>query len=160
MATKGRKLLQGASEQSTSGVMTQGGSAKKAVKDAAFSASREDWGGATIHPATGKAVTPESGYAVAVRDHGQEQISVPHDAPRGEFDQAMQHAITQYAPQLGREGGHLGVFHDNANKRVDIDPVHIVPKAHQARNIGAYTHATGGAYNFATGDAEWTPHVK
>jgi hypothetical protein len=68
-------------------------------------------------------------------------------------------ASGRYAAELARGGTYLGVFHDDDNARIDIDPVTIVATADDAEKIGAYTHAIGGAYHFATGNGHFPPHV-
>ena len=129
------------------------------VKASAFESVQKQWGGQTIDPATGKTVEPKSGYALTVRNPGQAQISVPIGASKDAFNSAMDKAATQYADKLQGAQIHLGVFRDDDTGRIDVDPVAIVQTPAEVEAIGAYTHATGGAYDFATGDGYFPPHV-
>jgi hypothetical protein len=130
------------------------------VKADAYEASREPWGGRTIN-SRGRSVHPNANvYALTVRHPGQGQIHVPLDAPRDHFDAAMDTARARYGDQLASKGGHLGVFHDVDENRIDIDPVHIVKTRKHVEEIGAYTHAVGGAYHFRSGNGYFPPHVK
>jgi hypothetical protein len=157
MAKKGRAKL---------GKMAAGGQEPKAIesdynsiKDRAYAATRGEWGGQTIHPVTGQPINPASGLAVTVRDPGQQQISVHMNASRTHFDNAMEQAKQAYLPQLGKAHHALGVFRDDTTQRIDFDPVAIADRPVDARAIGAYTHAAGGAYDFKTGNGVWVPHV-
>lgn len=71
----------------------------------------------------------------------------------------MDEAKTRFADILQRQTHFLGVFHDDDNGRIDIDPVLVVPKSSQVETIGAASHAIGGAYNFRDGLGYWPPHV-
>lgn len=157
MAKKGRAKL---------GRMAAGGTEPKAiehdydaVKSRAFDATRSEWGGQTIHPVTGQPVNPASGQAVTVREPGQQQISVHMNASQEHFNNAMDQARESYRPQLGRASHALGVFRDDTKGTIDIDPVAITDRPTDARAIGAYSHATGGAYDFKTGNGVWVPHT-
>lgn len=130
------------------------------VKADAYQASREPWGGRTIN-ARGKAVNPKANvYAITARHPDQKVISVPLDAPQEHFNAAMDHARNTYSSQLASHGGHLGVFHDADEGRIDIDPVHIVNSRQKVDQVGAATRAVGGAYHFRSGNGFWPPHVK
>lgn len=131
-----------------------------AVKEHAYNATREDWGGTTVDAKSGSPVEHKQGYSLAVREPGQDQISVHANASREHFNSAMNEAKERYGHQLGSEGGELGVFHDSELHRIDIDPARTVPSKKQANAIGSYTHAAGGAYEHTTGDAHWIPHAK
>jgi hypothetical protein len=157
MAKKGRAKL---------GKMAAGGAEPKAidsdfdnVKDRAYKAVQEPWGGSTIHPVTGHPINPEAGLAVTVREPGQNQIAVHMNASREHFNNAMDQAKEAYRPQLSRGSHALGVFRDDTTQRIDIDPVAIAARPTDARAIGTYTHAAGGAYDFKTGNGVWVPHV-
>ena len=76
-----------------------------------------------------------------------------------EFDEAMNIALAKYGKQLAKGGSYLGVFHDDDLNRIDIDPVTVLDSLREVETIGAYTHAIGGAYHFASGDGFWPPHV-
>jgi hypothetical protein len=71
----------------------------------------------------------------------------------------MDIARGKYARALARGGTYLGIFHDDDNARIDIDPVTIVATPRDVESIGACTHAIGGAYHFATGNGYFPPHV-
>jgi hypothetical protein len=127
--------------------------------DAAYAAVQESWGGATIDPTTGEAKDFPSGFAVTIREPGQEQISTPEKATADEFAKAVDTAKTQYADQLQGKDTYFGVFHDDDKQTIDIDPVAVVSTKNEAETIGAYTHAVGGAYDFSTGNGVFPPHI-
>jgi hypothetical protein len=131
------------------------------VVDHAYEASREEWGGTTVHSRTGKPLgTKGNQYALTVRDPGMESVSVKPDAPKEQFAGAMEEARSRYSSILSRKDHHLGVFHDADKGSIDIDPVVVVKNRRDVEDIGAYTRATGGAYHFKSGDGFWPPHVK
>lgn len=136
------------------------GSSWEHIKHEAFSKTREEWGGATIDSHTGKDV-PDGldAYALTVRDPGMSSVHVSPGASKAEFDKAMETAKVRYHDILSRPGHHLGVFHDADTKSIDIDPVLVTSKLSDVHDIGAYTHAVGGAYHFKSGDGYWPPHV-
>lgn len=157
MAKKGRAKL---SKMAASGTEPKAiNSDYTGIKNRAFESVKEPWGGQTIHPVTGQPINPASGLAVTVREPGQQQIAVHIGASREHFNNAMDQAREAYRPQLGRAHHALGVFRDETTGRVDIDPVAVTDRAVDARAIGAYTHASGGAYDFASGNGVWVPHV-
>ncbi|HEY2638975.1 MAG TPA: ParB N-terminal domain-containing protein [Streptosporangiaceae bacterium] len=130
------------------------------VKDEAWAEVQKEWGGATFDSHTGKALPQGADrYALSVKPAGLQTISVPEGGSREVFDAAMDRARVAFRDQLENGQSHLGVFHDDENNRVDIDPVTVVDSAAEAEQIGAYTHAIGGAYHFATGDGYFPPHV-
>lgn len=130
------------------------------IKTKAYEAAQESWGGATISAHTGRSLdTAARAYAITVKSQGQETVSVPEKASRAEFDAAMDEAKSRFADILQRESHYLGVFHDDANGRIDIDPVLVVTKSSEVETIGAATHAIGGAYKFSDGLGYWPPHV-
>ena len=129
------------------------------IQRSSYQAAQEPWGGATIDAHTGETQSGESGYALTARPPGVDTISVPEGASQAEFNAAMDQARQTYADQLAIEGMNLGVFHDDALNRIDIDPVLMLDSLDQVESIGAYTNATGGAYNFADGNGYWPPHV-
>jgi hypothetical protein len=135
----------------------------EAIKGHAYEESQKDWGGVTIDPRTGADFKPpkqESGpYAISVRNPGQDTISIPSNATREQFDAAMEQAKASYS-QLGAKDHYLGVFHDNDKGTIDFDPVLIVNTPAQVEAVGAYTKSIGGAYDFATGNGYFPPHVK
>jgi hypothetical protein len=130
------------------------------VKDRAWNDSREPWGGGTINPRTGKFLTgDEDLYALTIKPPGVKSVRIPADATREEFDAAMDTAAERFGEQLTYENSHLGVFHDDDLKSIDIDPVTIVDSVTAVEEIGAYTNAVGGAYHFKSGDGFWPPYV-
>lgn len=131
------------------------------VRADAYNSTRSPWGGVTVDAHTGAHVAEDADlYALTVRDPGMDPVSVSPSASREEFDRAMDEARDKYRAILRRPGSHLGVFHDQDTGRIDIDPVYVTPSLTDVEEIGAYTHAVGGAYHFQSGDGFWPPHVK
>lgn len=133
------------------------------IKEDAFRKTRQPWGGTTVNAHTGRPLSSKKRpdlYAMTVRDPGDPGISIPSSAKGKQFDRAMEQARKQYGHILGREGHHLGVFHDADKGTVDIDPVYVTPHHKDVEEIGAYTHSVGGAYNFKDGNGYWPPHVR
>ena len=131
----------------------------QAVKSLAFDSVQESWGGQTIDPATGAAIDPKDGYSLSIKSPEQKQLSVSENASEDDFAAMMDHAKEVYADKLKGSQVYLGVFRDNNNHRIDIDPVAIVQSKDDVDALGAYTHAIGGAYEFATGNGHFPPHV-
>ncbi len=130
------------------------------IKDHAWTESRKSWGGATIDAHTGKPLATDADkYALSVKKAGMHTVSVPEDSSRAQFDAAMDRALGEFRGILEAQQSYLGVFHDDEEHRVDIDPVLVVDSVHEVEAIGAYTHAVGGAYHFASGNGVWPPHV-
>ena len=125
-----------------------------------FAATREPWGGVTIDPHTGSLLeTKGSMFALTARESGMKTIVIPPDATKEQFSYAMSQAMTQFESALTPESHYLGVFYDAGLNQIEIDPAVAVPDLSVAQQIGAYTGAAGGAYNFADGDGYWPPHV-
>lgn len=157
MAKKGRAKLSKAADLGHPGQgMEQNW---PSVKEHAWNAVQGEWGGATYWANSGTPVNRKSGYAVTVREPGQEQLGVHIGASREHFENAMDQAKESYKPQLGRSHASLGVFRNEETGHIDMDPVAITDRATDAKAIGAYTHAAGGAYDFKTGNGVWVPHV-
>lgn len=130
------------------------------IKAESYAEVRKPWGGATIDSHTGKALPQgANAFALTVKGVGVKTISVHENATEAEFNAAMDQAKKAFGPALKRVGHHLGVFHDDENHRIDIDPVIIVTNRKDVDTIGAATHAVGGAYNFSDGNGYWPPHV-
>lgn len=130
------------------------------VKGSAYESVQEPWGGVTVKASTGRALsTKANAYAVTVKRPGQDTVSVPIGASQEEFGAAMETARQQFH-QLGHRNHHLGVFRDEDEGRIDIDPVVVVRRKDQAHAIGAATRNVGGAYHFRSGNGTWPPHVK
>lgn len=131
-----------------------------ALKRETYEEVLKPWGGATIDSHTGKAL-PQGvdAYAITVKPKGLETVSVREGATAAEFNAAMDKARQQFGPVLERRDHYLGVFHDDDNKRIDIDPVIVVTNRADVDTIGAASRSIGGAYNFADGNGYWPPHV-
>lgn len=118
------------------------------------------WGGATWDSHTGEAVEDGADrYAISARSPGVESVRIPEDATEAQFTSAMHEARARFADVLQTTGAALGIFHDDDEHRIDIDPAIVVDSVEAVEQIGAYTHATGGAYHFATGNGFFPPHV-
>ena len=129
------------------------------LKAQAYDEVQQSWGGMTINSHSAKPLEQGSNlYAITVKG-GLDTVSVSEKASRSEFDAAMDEAKTRFTDILKRQTHFLGVFHDDDNGRIDIDPVLVVPKSSQVETIGAASHAIGGAYNFRDGLGYWPPHV-
>lgn len=129
------------------------------IKDQAYQAAQKSWGGITLDSHTGEIQNPKKGYALSVKEPGQESVSIPEGSTKAEFDSAMDEARKRFDSQLRSKDHNLGVFHDNDNKTIDIDPILIVKTPEEVDAIGAHTHAVGGAYNYETGEGHFPPHV-
>ena len=132
----------------------------EAVKQQAYIAAQEEWGGMTMDTHTGvPLVGNEDLYALTVKDAGQESVSVPIGATPEEFDQAMDRARKVFDAQFQRQQHYLGVFNNVDTGLVEIDPVLVVDNLDDVESIGAYTRAVGGAYHFSDGLGYWPPFV-
>lgn len=121
------------------------------VKQSAYQKVQKSWGGITIDAHTGQPLQSDADkYALTVREGGQGIIAVDEKVTYAQFEQAMAAARSEFGGQLSQRDHYLGVFHDDENHRIDIDPVVVV----------ASTHAVGGAYHFASGNGYFPPHVK
>lgn len=130
------------------------------VKRDAYAEVRKPWGGATIDTVTGQPLPQGADrFALSVKPAGMSTVSVPENASEAEFSAAMDRALAEFRDELAKGQRHLGVFHDDDNHRIDIDPVLVVDTPGEVESIGAYTHAIGGAYHFKSGDGFWPPHV-
>lgn len=129
------------------------------IKSESYAEVVKPWGGATIDSHTGKALPQgANAYAITVKS-GQQTVSVHEHATEVEFSSAMDKAKKQFSTILQRQSHYLGVFHDDENHRIDIDPVLVVTKRSDVDTIGAASHSIGGAYNFSDGNGYWPPHV-
>jgi hypothetical protein len=130
------------------------------IKADTYTKVTQPWGGATIDPRTGQPLPDGvNKYALTVKPQGMDKVSVPEGASAAQFDAAMEQARRQFGGELEKGSRYLGVFHDDDEGRIDIDPVVVVDSMHEVETIGAYTHAIGGAYNFADGNGYWPPYV-
>jgi ADP-ribose pyrophosphatase YjhB (NUDIX family) len=132
-----------------------------AVKASSYASVQESWGGTTIDAHTGAPVASNgaNAYALSIKPAGVASVSIPENATAAQFGSAMDSAMSQFHDQLSIAGAHLGVFHNDAGGTIEIDPTLVVGSLHEVETIGAYTHAVGGAYNFADGNGYWPPHV-
>lgn len=129
------------------------------IKSESYEEVKKPGGGATIDSHTGQALLQGANkYAITVKS-GHETVSVPEHATQQEFNAAMGIARERFRPILERQSHHLGVFHDDENHRIDIDPVLVVTDRKDVDTIGAASHSIGGAYNFSDGNGYWPPHV-
>lgn len=120
----------------------------------------EPWGGATIDTETGSPLeTAEPRYALTVKPQGLDPVHIPEGASEADFYAAMDRARAAFGDELAKSQRYLGVFHDDDEGSIDIDPVLVVDNLDDVEAVGAYTHAIGGAYNFADGNGYWPPHV-
>ena len=130
------------------------------IKAAAYAETRKSWGGQTIEPNTGR-VLPQGAdeFALSVKPQGMATVKIPENATAAQFGQAMDEAKARFRGELVKGNRYLGIFHDDEEHEVHIDPVLVVGSTYEVETIGAYTHAIGGAYHFKTGDGYWPPHV-
>lgn len=158
LATEGQKQLDkfAADKSPTTGLNQHWDS----IKAEAHGEVLKSWGGATFDSHTGKALPQGAdAYAITVKGKGSETVSVKEGASAAEFGAAMDKAKAQFGSILERQSHYLGVFHDDENHRIDIDPVLVVTKRSDVDTIGAASHSIGGAYNFKDGNGYWPPHV-
>lgn len=156
LSEQGRAMLEGLASSPPAGLDQHW---DRIVSDA-HAAVQESWGGVTIDSHTGKAFTSDGElYALTVKAPGQHSVSIPENADAAHFAAAMTEARRRFDTQLRREHHYLGVFHDDDGHIIDIDPVLVVSSPAEVDAVGAYTHAVGGAYHFATGNGYFPPHV-
>lgn len=157
LVTEGNKRMDEMSKHHTP--ILPGGAWNSIVKRT-FAEVQQSWGGATIDAHTGEELNPHADkYALSVKPGGISSISIPENAPRHDLRDAMMQARRQFSDLLERDNYYLGVFHDDANHRIDLDPVVVVDNVHDVEAIGAATHAIGGAYHFSDGNGYFPPHV-
>lgn len=131
------------------------------IKADSYAEVTKPWGGATIDAHTGDALPQGANvWAITVKAKGGATVSVPETATEAEFNEAMDQARQVFGDTLQRQQHYLGVFHDDDNQRIDIDPVLIVTRREDVDTIGAASRSIGGAYNFADGNGYWPPHVR
>lgn len=159
VASRGRELLHGMEgDRSAPSGLTQNWDS---LRSSAWSKVQESWGGMTIDAHTGEALPDGADkFALSVKPPGTETISIPEGGTEVEFDRAMDQALQRFGPLLEQGNHYLGIFHDDENHRIDIDPVVVVDTQDDAEAIGAYTHNIGGAYRFSDGNGYFPPHIK
>ena len=128
---------------------------------AVVDASKQEWGGVTIDAHGGGIVAAhgDDPLSVSMRDAGQGSVTIPITSDPAALTTAMQQAQSQFADQLSAQGAALGMFRDEKAGTVQFDPVLVVQGVSTARDVGAYTGATGGAYRFSDGNGYWPGHV-
>ena len=130
------------------------------IKHRAWGEVQKPWGGATIDAHTGEFMPDGADrYALTVKPRGMVPVHLPETISEADFKAAMDRAKEMFRPVLERQHFQLGVFHDDDLNQIDIDPVAVVDSPDLVEQVGAYTHATGGAYHFKTGNGYWPPHV-
>lgn len=130
------------------------------IQSDAYQQVQQPWGGATYDAHTGEAITgTENKYALTVNAPGMSTVKIPNTATQAEFNTAMDQAKASFGTELAKEQRALGVFNNSEAGTIEIDPSLVVNNLSDVHTIGAYTHAAGGAYNFADGNGYWPPHV-
>jgi hypothetical protein len=158
VADQGRQLLNTFADNSSP--ITPMAENFDSIVTQAWDEVQQSWGGVTIDPHTGQALEQGADkYAVTAKPAGVATISIPEASTEAQFRKAMDRALKEFGPLLQRANYHLGVFHDDATGRIDIDPVAVVGTQAHAEAIGAYTRNIGGAYHFASGNGYFPPHV-
>jgi hypothetical protein len=158
VADQGRQLLNTFADNSSP--ITPMAENFDSIVTQAWDEVQQSWGGVTIDPHTGQALEQGADkYAVTAKPAGIATISIPEASTEAQFRKAMDRALKEFGPLLQRSNYHLGVFHDDATGRIDIDPVAVVDNQAHAEAIGAYTRNIGGAYHFASGNGYFPPHV-
>jgi hypothetical protein len=158
LARKGREKLRAiqSADWWTKGLDTNWDEIKRMV----YAEVQKPWGGVTIDPRSGRALAQGADlYALTANPGKIDRVSIGEHATWDEFAEVMDTARGKYAGELTRGGTYLGIFHDDLHNRIDFDPVTIVATPADVESIGAYTHAIGGAYHFATGNGYFPPHV-
>jgi hypothetical protein len=130
------------------------------LQETAWQEVQKPWGGLTIDSHSGEALASDADkFALTVKPPGVASISVPEGATQQQFEAAMNEALVKFRSLLEQSNHYLGIFHDDDNHRIDIDPVVVVDSRADAEALGAYTRNIGGAYNFADGNGYFPPHV-
>jgi hypothetical protein len=133
---------------------------------ATVDAVQEKWGGITIDAHGGGIVSqvtqPPDPVSVSMRAEGQGSVVISAamgTADPGALMAAMQQGQSQFADQLSAQGAALGVFRDELSGTIQIDPVLVVQGIATARDVGAFTGATGGAFRFVDSLGYYPGHV-
>jgi hypothetical protein len=111
-----------------------------------------EWGGATIDLETGYTLPKGINcYAVATKPKGISTLSIPANVSVDVFTMAFNLAVAEFtgiAP-------YLGIFHDAGTHTIQFDPVTVVATREEVDELSNTYPITGGAFNFATGEAYW-----
>lgn len=119
-----------------------------AARQIAFKRSQNSWGGATIRVSDSQFVASEAiGYVFAIGP----TIEIPESADWQEFSEAFAKLEANYP-----DADYFGIFHDNAKRTVDLNPVMFVEtRAEVDAAYNAGVDMPGGAYELHTGDGYW-----
>jgi hypothetical protein len=159
VAAKGRDMLH--QMEADTGPVTGLVSNWTSLQENAWQEVQKPWGGLTIDAHSGEALASDADkYALTVKPPGVGSISVPEGATQQQFEAAMNEALVKFRALLEQSNHYLGIFHDDDNHRIDIDPVVVTDSREDAEALGAYTHNIGGAYNFADGNGYFPPHIQ
>jgi hypothetical protein len=162
LANDGRAYIERAKASSSPHVLDTP-ELRKAAWDALHPTDPSTWPGGTFDAHTGQPIPGDyrgDTYAVTAKTGKMKTETVALDATPKQFDAAYTKALKNFAPILNSEGGHLGIFENHDTGKIEFDPVYHTTNVHDTEAVGSYTHAHGGAYNFATEYAYWLPHVK
>jgi hypothetical protein len=130
-----------------------------ALKTSAWKEVSKPWGHLVFDSHTGEPLDANADkYALAAKPPGFTAITLPENATESEFQAAMDRAMVEFRTVLEHSGMQLGVFHDDANHRIDIDPVAVAEDRADAEALAAYTRNLGGFYHFGTGQVHHAPH--
>jgi hypothetical protein len=141
---------------------------REAVVADLYSRVQEPWGRATYNPRTGEFVVPVKGvegpYASAV---GQEvSLSVVEARDPALFREAIDRLVETNKDLLGHDDFYIGVFHDDALAKVDLDVSMLTATRDDTIALQtALGNQTGGAYDFTTGDGvygvnpDWAKYI-
>lgn len=119
-----------------------------AARQIAFKRSRESWGGATIRTSDSQFVADDAiGYVFSTGP----TIELPEDCDWREFGEAFDKLEAN-----NPDAAYVGIFHDNAKRTIDLNPVaYVKTRAEVDFAYAAGNPITGGAYELATGDGYW-----
>lgn len=163
LAMDGRQFIESARANSTPHVLDTPELRHAAYLALQPSPDPEVWPGVTLDAHTGQAIPADyhgDTYSVSAKDKGQESVTVPIGASEKVFNRGYTSALKRFGTQLNSEGGHIGIFENQTTGKIEFDPVYHTTNVHDTEAVGTYTHANGGAYNFRTENAYWTPHVR
>lgn len=162
LAAAGRAYVESAQASSTPHVLDTP-ETRQAAWDALHPTDTNTWPGGTFDAHTGEPIPSDYNgdtYAVTAKVGNMKTITTPLNATPKQFDAAYTKALKAFAPILNSEGGHLGIFENHDTGVIEFDPVYHTQTVGDTEAVGAYTHAHGGAYNFATEYGYWIPHVR
>jgi hypothetical protein len=156
-ASRGRDLLN--QMESDRKPLTGAAANWDSLKTSAWKEVSKPWGHLVVDARTGEPL--EAGadkYVLTVKPPGFSAITLPENAAEPDFQAAMDRALVEFRVLLEQSGFHLGIFHDDGNHRIDIDPVAVAEDRADAEALAAYTRNTGGAYHLGTGQVIHAPY--